>query len=124
MKLTDKQENFKLAYVLNGRNASAAYRECYDVGEDTQPSTVWANAHKLLKNTEVARGIEEISEQRFNGKIMSVKERKKILSELASNSDMKAIDMLNKMDGVYVEKQEITATQEVHYYAPKKDEDK
>jgi len=55
---------------------------------------------------------------------MSIGERKKVLSALAYDSDMKAIDMLNKMDGVYVEKQEITATQEVHYYAPKKDEDK
>jgi len=38
MKLTEKQENFALEYVLNGGDASKAYRTCYDVGEDTQPS--------------------------------------------------------------------------------------
>ena len=124
MKLTEKQENFALEYVLNGGDASKAYRTCYDVGEDTQPSTIWRNAQKIANGNNVVSRIDEIREQRFKGKIMSIGERKKVLSELAYDSDMKAIDMLNKMDGVYVEKQEITATQEVHYYAPKKDEDK
>jgi len=124
MKLTEKQENFALEYVLNGGDASKAYRKCYDVGEDTKPATTWRDAYKTVSKPHVSTRIDELREQRFQGKIMSIGERKKVLSEMSTDGNLKALDMLNKMDGVYVEKQEITATQEVHYYAPKKDEDK
>ena len=124
MKLTEKQENFALEYVLNGGNATAAYRKCYDVGETTLETTVWNNAHILLKNTKVSARIDERREQKYSGKVMSIEERRMKLTEWIHDGNNKALDMLNKMDGVYVEKQEITATQEVHYYAPKKDEDK
>ena len=124
MKLTEKQENFALEYVLNGGNATAAYRKCYDVGETTLETTVWNNAHDAVSNAKVSAGIDENRKQKFSAKVMSIEERKVKLTEWIEGGDSKALDMLNKMDGVYVEKQEITATQEVHYYAPKKDEDK
>ena len=113
MKLTEKQENFALEYVLNGGNASEAYRKCYDVGEDTLETTVWNNAHKLLKDTKVSTRVDERREQKFSGKVMSIGERKVKLTEWINEGNSKALDMLNKMDGVYVEKQEITASHEV-----------
>ena len=113
MKLTEKQENFALEYVLNGGNASDAYRKCYDVGEDTQQATIWRNAHKILNGINVLTRVDELREERYKGKIMSIGERKKLLSEMSTDGNLKALDMLNKMDGVYVEKQEITASHEV-----------
>ena len=124
MKLTEKQENFALEYVLNGGNATAAYRKCYDVGENTLETTIWKNAHLALNIDKVSVRVDEFRKQKFSAKIMSIEERKVKLTEWIEEGNSKALDMLNKMDGVYVEKQEITATQEVHYYAPKKDEDK
>ncbi len=123
-KLTEKQENFALEYVLNGGNATAAYRKCYDVGENTLDTTIWRNAHDAVSNAKVSARIDEYRKQKFSAKVMSIEERKVKLTEWIEGGDSKALDMLNKMDGVYIEKQEITATQEVHYYAPKKDEDK
>jgi phage terminase small subunit len=38
-RLTPKQADFAAAYVLCG-NASEAYRQAYDVGDKTKPSTV------------------------------------------------------------------------------------
>ncbi len=124
MKLTEKQENFALEYVLNGGNATAAYRKCYDVGENTLDTTVWRNAHDAVANVKVSARIDEFRKQKYSSKVMSIEERKVKLTEWIEGGDSKALDMLNKMDGVYVEKQEITATQEVHYYAPKKDDAK
>ena len=113
MKLTEKQENFALEYVLNGGNATGAYKKCYDVGENTLEATVWRMAHDVAANDKVTARIDEVREQRFKGKIMSVGERKKLLSEMSTDGNLKALDMLNKMDGVYVEKHEVSATHEV-----------
>ena len=124
MKLTEKQENFALEYVLNGGNATSAYRKCYDVGEDTLPASVWRMAHDVAAHVNVSSRIDGIRDERFKGKIMSVEERKKILSEMSTDGNLKALDMLNKMDGVYVEKHEVRGTQEVHYYSPEKDKSK
>ena len=100
-KLTEKQENFALEYVLNGGNATAAYRKCYDVGEGTREATVWNNAHVLLKHSEVSARVDEFRKEKFSLKVMSIEERKALLTEWATAGDAKAIDMLNKMDGAY-----------------------
>lgn len=105
--LTDKQENFAITYVTNGGDASDAYRKCYDVGEDTKETTIWVNAHKLLHTTKVSQRIDELRSQKFSGKILTLEQRKVILSELAEAGDTKAVDLLNKMDGVYIEKKEV-----------------
>jgi hypothetical protein len=104
--LTDKQENFAIAYTINGNNATKAYKECYDVGENTTDGSIWVNAHKVLHNDKVALRIAELREQRFSKKILSIEERKILLSEWANDGDSKSLDLLNKMEGVYVEKVE------------------
>jgi len=58
-KLTDKQETFCQQYVLNGRDASAAYRAAYNA-EKMKPESVNVNASKLLKNAKVAPRVEEL----------------------------------------------------------------
>lgn len=113
MKLTDKQEAFALEYVMNGGNASAAYRKCYDVGEDTKDTTVWRDAHKTLNKPNVDTRIGELRSERFSRKILSLEERRALLTEWALEGDKKSLDMLNRMDGVYVEKHEVDATHRI-----------
>ncbi len=109
-KLTDKQENFAITYTVNGGNASQAYRDCYDVGKDTKDTSIWVEAHKVLHNAKVSQRVDELRKQRFSTKILSIEERKKVLSELGLDGDTKAIDLLNKMEGVYIEKIEHSGT--------------
>jgi Terminase small subunit len=50
--LTPKQEAFAQAYVEGG-NAAAAYRQCYDVSPSAKSETVWSEASLLLGNPNV-----------------------------------------------------------------------
>ena len=62
-KLTSKQEHF-CQLVAEGKLLTEAYRDAYNVGESTKPSTVWTNASNLaVKNTKVALRIKELTEE-------------------------------------------------------------
>jgi len=111
-KLTDKQEAFAIEYNLNKGNASAAYRKCYDSKTESDGS-IWVQAHKVLQNSNVSIRIAELRKQRFSKKILSIDERKVLLSEWAEEGDTKSVDLLNKMEGVYIEKLEVAEVDEV-----------
>lgn len=121
--LTDKQEGFAVSFVMNGGDASAAYRENYNT-ENMKDSTIWRTAHELRHNRKVSARIHELRMQKLSGNILTLDDRKKLLSERALDGDNKALDLLNKMEGVYIEKVQLDTKQEVHYYAPKKDKSK
>lgn len=116
MALTQKQENFCLAYVKTG-NASEAYRQSYSC-ENQKEATINNNAYKLLKNTDILTRTEELNRLAVKSTILTIEQRKEILSKIAENvtfdkdgnagfTDARgAIDLLNKMDGVYIEKRE------------------
>jgi len=89
-RLTDKQENFAIEYTMNGGNATAAYKKHYDVGKDTLETTVWVNSHKLLNTTKVSQRLIELRQERFSGKVISIEERKVLLTELSMQGDIKA----------------------------------
>lgn len=55
-KLTQKQNAFLQRYLINGNDASEAYRFAYDT--QAKASTVWSEASKLLKNPNVTQWIE------------------------------------------------------------------
>lgn len=57
-RLTQKQENFCLAYIETG-NASEAYRRVYNA-EKMKPETVNNKAHVLLKKGEIRARLEEL----------------------------------------------------------------
>ena len=59
VKLTDKEEAACLVYIETG-NKSEAYRQAYDVGEDTKPETVWTNGHDLFNRTHVMTRVKEL----------------------------------------------------------------
>jgi len=110
--LTDKQEGFAVSFVMNGGDASAAYRENYSY-EKMKDTTLWVKAHEVRHNDKVSVRIHELRLKTMTSKILTLEERKKLLSERALDGDNKALDMLNKMEGVYVEKVEVTADEEI-----------
>ena len=107
--LTDQQENFARAIALDGMNQSDAYRACYNTETERQ-ETVWDSASKLANHPEVSQRIAELRGETAAPQIMNARQRRETLTAIANdpnaslNDRMKAIDLLNKMDGEYVQK--------------------
>lgn len=112
--LTIKQEKFCLEYIKDG-NASRAYREAYDAS-NMKEATINRNAKALTDDNKIATRIDELRQEIKSKAILSIEERKELLSMIAKNiaydkegnanyGDARgAIDLLNKMDGVYIQK--------------------
>ncbi len=75
MNLTEKQENFAVEYIRNGRDATAAYREVYD-SETTSQNSLWVQAHDVLHNSKVALRVKELRMAKFSKHIITIEERK------------------------------------------------
>ena len=113
--LTAKQEKF-VKNIIDGMSQADAYRHSYDASRMTDKS-VWEKASALMNNVKVTARLTELREQIANESIMSAKKRAERLTEFANDGDpnvaMKAIDLLNKMTGEYVQKVEAEVTSEV-----------
>ena len=105
--LTYKQEMFAVTYVLNGGDATNAYKEVYNVGEETTINSIYVNAHKVLHNDKVSLRVHELQMMEYSVHILTIEERKRLLSKWAKKGDGKSIDMLNKMEGIYIEKMQV-----------------
>ena len=110
-KLTTRQENFCLAYVRLG-NATQAYKEA---GYTTKSEACMAsNSWRMLRNEKVKQRIAELQAEVRNAKMMDIAERRERLAEIARDTEstkqdvIRAIDTLNKMDGAYLQRTEIT----------------
>ena len=105
--LTPKQETFVKAIVLDGMNYSDAYRAAYNT-KGMSDKTVNEKASRLKDEDKIRARIKEISAEIDSPKIMTVTKRAEKLSMLAEAEDpnvaMKAIDLLNKMTGEYIQK--------------------
>lgn len=116
-KRTDKQEAFCKEFVLNGGNASDAYRFAYDA-ENMQPETINVKACELKGDGNISVRIEElhskVRESQEKQFIWDAVKKKEILVKVAedgmedgdngmrSRADVvKAVNELNKMDGDY-----------------------
>lgn len=113
--LTDKQERFAQCIALDGMNQSDAYRMCFDT-ENYKPESIWTEASKLANEPKVVQRIKELREEVASPKIMGATERKEKLTELIMQGDpnviMKAIDILNKMEGEYTTNTKVTLSYE------------
>lgn len=102
--------------LASGMSQRAAYRAAFKSSERWKDSTVDKRASELLKNGEILGRYKELAEESASEAIMSITERKEWLSRLIENDDeetsdrLKALDTLNKMDGVYIKKMEISET--------------
>lgn len=105
--LTPKQETFVKSIVLDGMNYSDAYRNAYNT-KGMADKTITEKASRLKDQDNIRARIEELREEIDSPKIMSATKRAEKLSLLAEDEDpnvaMKAIDLLNKMTGEYVQK--------------------
>lgn len=107
--LTPKQERFAQAIALDGLNYTDAYKAAYNT-DNMSDKTVNEKASLLKDNDKVRARINELREESMSPKVMSAKKRKERLTEIIDDPDidinakLKAIDLLNKMDGEYVQK--------------------
>ena len=105
------QENFCVEFVRCG-NATEAYKNAgYKVRSD---NTAAVCAAKLLRNAKVQSRIAELREELDSHKIMDAAERRELLTQFARDEEtakpdrLKAMDLLNKMDGVYITKTQVS----------------
>lgn len=104
-------ENFCVEFVRCG-NATEAYKRAgYKVRSDKVAGVC---AAKLLGNARVQQRIAELRREMDSHKIMDAAERRELLTQFARDEEtakpdrLKAMDLLNKMDGVYINKTQVS----------------
>ena len=108
--LTEKQERF-VQGIIEGKSQADAYRAAYPNQRNTDKTT-HENASRLMNNPKIVARLTEIRSQVMKSTIMSAQERMQWLTNLINNAEegtnekLKAIDIMNKMQGEYVQKVE------------------
>lgn len=108
--LTPKQEQF-VQNILEGMTQADAYRSAYSC-KNMSDNAIYVNASKLASDDKVTLRLKELRDQLAKPSIMSAQERLEWLTERIEddavdiNAKLKAIDIMNKMQGEYVTKVE------------------
>lgn len=108
--LTAKQELF-VQNIIQGMSQADAYRSAYSC-KNMSDNAVYVNASKLAADTKVALRLKELREQLATPAIMSAQKRLEWLTGVIQSEDestgdkLKAVDIMNKMQGEYVQKVE------------------
>lgn len=116
--LTPKQEKF-VQGIIDGMSQADAYRAAYNCSRMTD-KTIWEAASKLMSDSKVSARVSELRDRITSEKIMSAQKRSEWLTELIQNEDadinakLKAVDILNKMSGEYVQKVQAAVESEVN----------
>lgn len=105
--LTAKEEKFCIN-VFSGMTYIDAYKNSYDA-ENMKDETIYVKASEMMKKDKIKVRIQQLRSEANSDKILSAIQRKEILTDIVLNRDnddsrMKAIDILNKMDGEYITK--------------------
>lgn len=107
-KLTARQKMFCEYFVASGNATQSAIKAGYS------DNYARDRIHSLMKSVGVSRYIEELQKKIQSSRIMSAVERQEWLTELIKNQKakdtdkLKAVDILNKMEGEYLEKVQVT----------------
>ena len=116
-KLTPKQEAFARAVALDDMTQADAYRSVYNA-DNVPDDQIYVRASEVANNSKVSVRIAELRKECIMPKVMNAQKRREKLTDLANDEDpngaMKAIDLLNKMDGEYVQKVEAAVTNAVN----------
>lgn len=107
MKLNARQKAFCEYYVASGNATDAATKAGY--------SEYYAKnrIHTLMKSVGISGYIEELQEKAKCNRIMTAIERREFLTSMIKDGAvkdtdrLKALDILNKMDGEYTQKLEV-----------------
>ena len=106
-------ENFCLEIVQSGNGTEAYKKAGYKVKSDNAAAV---GAAKLLRKAKVQKRIAELRSEMDSHKIMDAVERRELLTQVARDEEtakpdrLKAMDLLNKMDGVYINKTQVSGT--------------
>lgn len=115
--LTPKQEKF-IQNIVKGMSQREAYKNAYNAS-NMKNETIDSKASNLFKEDKIRARYEELIKKTEDKTIMSAKERKKWLTNVINGKikcnnkeayildKIKAIDILNKMDGEYTSKVQI-----------------
>ena len=112
--ISEKQEIF-VRGLANGLSQRVAYRAAYPKAKNWKDSTVDVKACQLAKDNKIMIRLQELRDMATSKAVMSATERKEWLSELIMNEEeetkdrLKAMDILNRMDGEYTEKVDVNA---------------
>ena len=113
-RLTAKQEKFCREYASSG-NAVQSYISAYE--KNNSYSAAGVESHRLLKNPKIKGRLKELYETHNAEKIMQAEEIQTTLTDIARNGSikdrLKAIDILCKMGGLYISKQELEITNSI-----------
>lgn len=107
LKLNARQKAFCEYYVACGNATEAAMKAGYS---ETYSKT---RTNVLLQNVEICRYINELQEKAKSSRIMTAIERREFLTSMIKDGAvkdtdrLKAVDILNKMDGEYTQKVEV-----------------
>lgn len=111
-----KEEKFAQG-IFEGLSQRKAYRAAFPSSVKWKDATVDNRASELYNTSEILGRLKELKEEAASKSVKSVIERKIWLSELIdgehsgmTSDRIKAIDILNKMDGVYTTKIEGSIT--------------
>lgn len=106
--LTQKQEQFALN-IFEGMNQADAYRASYNA-ENMSDNAIYREASLLMSRPKIAQRIQELRDKAARANIMTAQQRMEWLSNLINNEEegtnekLKAIDIMNKMQGEYIQK--------------------
>lgn len=121
--LTEKQEKF-IQNIVKGMSQIDAYKNAYDC-ENMSDNAISREASLLMKNPKITQRHKELGADTVKDTIMTAQERLEWLSKVISgeildgeseaklDSKLKAIDLMNKMSGEYVQKIEADVNNEV-----------
>ena len=116
--LTPKQEKF-VQNIVEGMSQADAYRSAYAT-KNMSDNAIYREASLLVGNPKVAQRISELRDELAKPSIMSAQKRLEWLTEaiandyIAINDKLKAIDIMNKMQGEYIQKVQAEVNAEVN----------
>ena len=106
--LTPKQELF-VQGIIKGMTQADAYRNAYNCKRMTDKS-IHETASKLMADPKIYSRVQELRDQIDKSNIMTAQKRLEWLTELINNNEetttdkLKAIDIMNKMQGEYIQR--------------------
>ena len=108
--LTAKQEKF-VQNLVKGMSQREAYKNSYN-SSNIKDETIDIKASLVLKLEKIRARYEELTERTAKKTIITAQERMEFLTKIILGEDaeaylqdkMKAVDLLNKMDGQYIQR--------------------
>ena len=115
--LTPKQEMF-VQNMVKGMSQADAYRASYAC-KNMSDKTIHEAASRLANDSKISARLSELRQQLTKETIMSAQERLEWLTGVIKgeediNAKLKALDIMNKMQGEYVQKVEANVSSEVN----------